>query len=71
MFKGLNQKGWIFRIEPFFPAHHMTEKEKMVATTISLDGEALAWFQWEDNRRLIHSWMELKTFPPYPRRDLM
>ena len=33
----------------------------MTATTISLDGEALAWFQWEETRRPIKCWGELKT----------
>ena len=39
----------------------MTEEEKIAATIISLDGEALAWFQWEDGHRPILNWGELKV----------
>lgn len=38
----------------------MTEAEKLGAAVVSLEGEALAWFQWEDMRRRIRSWDELK-----------
>ena len=33
----------------------------MEATATGLDGEALAWFQWEESRRSIMNWGELKT----------
>ena len=47
-------------MERFFAAHRMSEEEKMIAATISLDGEALAWFQWEESRRPIQCWGQLK-----------
>lgn len=59
VFDGWNPEGWIFRVERFVTAHHITEEEKFTTATISLDGEALAWFQWEDGRQPIHSWGEL------------
>ena len=42
IFEGWNPKGWIFCMEQFFQGHGMTEEEKLVAATISFDGEALA-----------------------------
>ena len=33
----------------------------MVVATISLDSEALAWFQWEKGRRPIQNWLQLKS----------
>ena len=36
-------------------------KEKLATAIISLDREALAWFQWEESRRTIMSWGELKA----------
>ena len=39
----------------------MSEEEKMTVATISLDGEALAWFQWEESYCLIQGCGELKT----------
>lgn len=45
IFEGWNLDGWIFRVERFFTAHQMSKDEKILATTtISLYGEALAWF---------------------------
>ena len=41
-------------------AHGMTEGEKIIVATINLDGEALAWFQWEESRSPIQSWVEFK-----------
>ena len=61
IFEGLNPEGWVFRVEQFFTVHRMTEVEKMVAATISLDREALAWFQWEEGHRPIQVWLELKA----------
>ena len=34
----------------------MIEEEKLAVAVISLDGEALAWFQWEESHRSILSW---------------
>ncbi|GMN35142.1 hypothetical protein TIFTF001_042175 [Ficus carica] len=36
-------------------------EEKLEAATVSMEGEALNWFQWADGRRPIHRWPELKT----------
>ena len=60
IFEGWNPDGWIFKVERFFSAHRMIE-EKMEVVAISLDGETLAWFQWEESWRLIMNWGELKT----------
>ena len=61
IFEGLNLEGWVFHVERFFTVHRMTEEEKMAAAMISLDGEAMAWFQWEEGRRPIQGWSELKA----------
>ncbi|EXB96545.1 hypothetical protein L484_011255 [Morus notabilis] len=37
------------------------EAKKLEATVVSLDGDALAWFQWEDGTRGIWSWGKLKS----------
>ena len=61
VFEGSNPDGWIFWAERYFTICRLSEKECLEAAVISLDGEALAWFQWEDGRRPIRSWPELKT----------
>ena len=58
--EGWNSEGWEFRVERFFVAHGMLEEEKLAVATISVDGEALAWFQWEEGHRPVQSWMESK-----------
>ena len=60
IFEGTNPNGWIFCPERFFALNRKGEKEKLKVATISLDGEALAWFQWTDGRRPIRDWPEFK-----------
>ena len=59
--EGWNPEGWIFHVERFFLTHGMMEKEKIAVAIISLDGEALAWFQWQDGHRPILNFGELKA----------
>ena len=61
VFEGWNLEGWIFQVELYFHDNHLTEIEKLAAATINLEGEALAWFQWEDGRRSMRSLVELKV----------
>ena len=39
----------------------MTNAEKLDVAAISFEGEALVWYQWEDQRRKMKSWGELKS----------
>ena len=55
VFEGGNPEGWIFRAWKFFYVHRLTEAEKVDVAALSFDGEALAWFQWEDHRRSMGS----------------
>ncbi|EXB38291.1 hypothetical protein L484_013924 [Morus notabilis] len=60
VFDGENPDGWSIRAERYFAMNKMTEREKLDVAVVSLEGEALAWFQWEDGRSPIRSWMVLK-----------
>ena len=60
IFGGWNPEGWIYRAERYFCLNKLSAPEKMEAAAISLGGEALAWFQWEDHRRPFRSWKESK-----------
>ena len=62
IFEGWNPEGWVFRVECFFAAHGMSKGEKLAATTISLEWEALTWFQWEEGRHSVQNWMEFKAW---------
>ena len=51
-FYGTDPNGWVFRAEGFFDVNLMPENEKLEAAILSMEGEAIAWFQW-DGWRLI------------------
>lgn len=61
IFNGANPDGWIMRAERFFHFYRLTEEEKVEAAVVSLDGDALLWYQWEHRRRPIHRWEEIKA----------
>lgn len=45
LFDGTNLDGWILRAERFFSFYGLTEEEKVEATLVALEGQALLWFQ--------------------------
>lgn len=59
-FDGKNPDGWILRAERFFNFYHLSEEEKMEAAVVAFDGEVLSWFQWENRRRPILRWEDLR-----------
>lgn len=60
MFDGENPDGWILRAERFFNFYKLAEEEQVEAAIVALEGDALLWFQWENNRRPIRGWDEMK-----------
>lgn len=60
VFNGENPDGWIMRVERYFAFYRLSEEEKIEAAVVGLDGDALLWFQWENQRRPITRWVELK-----------
>ena len=60
VFVGEDPDGWIFRAERYFSVCRLSEQEKLETAVISLEGEALAWFQWVEGRKPVSSWTELK-----------
>lgn len=60
VFTGENPDGWIFRADRYFATYGLTEEEKLVAAAMSLDGDALSWYQWTDSREVFGSWENLK-----------
>lgn len=51
MCNGEDPDGWIVKLP---------EKEKLEATVVGLEGNALLWFQWVKKRKAIRSWKVLK-----------
>lgn len=62
IFEGTDPDGWILRIERYFSFYRLTETEKLEAVVVGLEGDALRWFQWENKRRPIRRWDELREF---------
>lgn len=61
LFNGSNPDGWILRAERFFNFYGLTKEEKVEATVVALEGQALLWFQWEHRRRPIETWDQIKA----------
>ena len=51
---------WAFQVERYFGVNKLSESEKLEAAGVCLRGAALAWLQWEENRRPYLTWEELK-----------
>lgn len=47
-------------MERYFDVYEMSEIEKLGAASMGLEGDALAWFQWENKRRSIPNWRSLR-----------
>lgn len=60
LFDGTNPDGWVCQAERYFMMHQMSDQERLAASIINLDSDSLSWFQWEDSRRAMPSWGELK-----------
>lgn len=60
MFDGTNPDGWILRAERYFAFYRLNEAEKIEAAVVGFDGDALLWYQWENRRRPIQNWNELR-----------
>ena len=39
----------------------MNEKEKMEVVVVSLEGEAMLWYKWENDNTPITRWRDLKN----------
>lgn len=61
LFDGSNPDGWIIRAERYFLFYRLNESEKLEASVVALEGDALFWYQWEHRRRPINCWDEMKT----------
>lgn len=61
IFNGENPDGRILRVERYFRINQLSNWEKLEAATVCFEGEALAWYQWEESRQPVRRWEDLKT----------
>lgn len=52
--------GYFHRVEWYFVVNRMTEKDKLDAAVLCLEGEALEWHQWEEERMPMTTWAQFK-----------
>ncbi|XP_063944151.1 uncharacterized protein LOC135150826 isoform X1 [Daucus carota subsp. sativus] len=62
IFDGEDPDGWILRVERYFAFYRLSEDEMLEAVAVAMDGDALRWYQWENKRRPIRRWDDLKGF---------
>ncbi|GKE04685.1 ankyrin repeat-containing protein [Tanacetum coccineum] len=61
LFTGNDIYGWVYLAERFFDIQGLgTSGERLKATMMCLEGPALSWFRWSDNREPFRSWENLK-----------
>nr|GEW78350.1 ankyrin repeat-containing protein [Tanacetum cinerariifolium] len=64
LFDGEDVYGWVYQAERFFEVHGLnTTGERLRAAVLSLEGPALSWFRWINNREPFRNWEELKRRP--------
>lgn len=61
IFDGTNPDGWLLRAERYFSFYRLSEEEKLEAAVVGFDGDALLWYQWENRRRPIRRWEEMRS----------
>ena len=55
-FDGSKPLTWIFKIKQFFDYHCTPDDQRLQLASFSMEGEALAWFQWMYDNNLISTW---------------
>ena len=60
VFKGEDAHGWMYRVERYFAVNGLTEDEKLAAAALCLEGKALAWYQWCEQRDPMRTWEDFK-----------
>ena len=60
VFTGENPDDWTFLADRYFAMYGLTKEEKLVVVAMSLDEDALSWYQCTDSREAFRSWEIMK-----------
>lgn len=60
VFEGHDVLGWLNRAERYFRINRLTEREGLEAIELCLEGEALTWYEWEENEQPFMTWREFR-----------
>ena len=74
-FSGEDLDSWIRKAEKYFSFYQSNEREKLEAATVSFEGEAEMWFDWEEQNGTMRNWYNLKKlihgrFWPWDEREM-
>ena len=70
-FNGSNSDEWISHAEKYFVLKCLNNEEQLQISASSFEGVALRWFRWENQRRPLRRWKDMKSmilrqFPSHP-----
>lgn len=55
-----NVDGWLHRVERYFVVNRLTGWDQLNVAILYLEREVLDWYQWQDDRVKIESWVDFK-----------
>ncbi|KAL9409374.1 hypothetical protein AB3S75_047714 [Citrus x aurantiifolia] len=61
IFEGEDAYGWVYRVERYFTINGLSEREKLMAATLCLEGRRLRGFNSENNDNHCGCGVNLKT----------
>lgn len=61
LFEGKDPDGWVLKSEKYFTVCRLSEHEKVDAAVVAMEGDALKWYQWENGRNPVSSWLDFKA----------
>ena len=74
-FNGLDVDDWILKVEKYFSYYQLSDKQKMEVSVVCLEGEAMMWCKYANQRLPMRRWEDLKNlilerFRPFKDGDL-
>ena len=74
-FNGQDVDDWILKAEKYFSYYQLSEKQKMEVSVVCLEGEAMMWCKYANQRLPMRRWEDLKNlilerFRPFKDGDL-
>ncbi|XP_010523342.1 PREDICTED: uncharacterized protein LOC104801707 [Tarenaya hassleriana] len=61
IFEGTNVAGWVVRAERYFKYGAIRDQDKLPIATLSIDGEALNWYDWQNDEDPFVDWKDFKS----------
>lgn len=60
IYNGMNPESWVYPAEHFFEINDFAKSEKVKIAVVSFGQDEVDWFRWNNNRKKITSWEDLK-----------